>query len=185
MTLSLKSKPWPTRHLPKTRVSNWNTKLQSHELSTKEKKKENAREISLSSCPGGSRRDGEDLARDPGLRRRVQAEPDRCVGGGAEGGGCGRGESGGGVGRAQGAGSGGREARAVGVPGVPRGGEGHLRQPPLAAARRPAHRHRRPRPRRARIPWPLLQAGETVRETASWIRLVRSMDPVHQMLIRY
>jgi hypothetical protein len=24
-----------------------------------------------------------------------------------------------------------------------------------------------------------------VRETASWIRLVRSMDPVHQMLIRY
>jgi adenylate kinase len=27
--------------------------------------------------------------------------------------------------------------------------------------------------------------SKQVRETASWIRLVRSMDPVHQMLIRY
>jgi hypothetical protein len=111
--------------------------------------------------PEPSRRDGGDVSRDPQLRRRVPANPDRCFGAGAaEGGGGGGGAGEGGGARAHGAGSGGREARAVGVPRVPRGGEGHLRQPPLAAARRPAHRHRRPRPRRPGHPWPLLQQGK-------------------------
>ena len=139
----------------------------SHERATK-KKERKTREISLRPCrallvwsPEPSRRDGGDLSRDPGLRRRVPADAGRCFGGGAAEGGSGSGGGGGESGgdRAQGAGSGGREARAVGVPRVPRGGQGHLRQSPLAAARRPAHRHRRPRPRRPGHPWPLLEEG--------------------------
>jgi hypothetical protein len=55
-----------------------------------------------------------------------------------------------------------REARAVGVPGVSRRRQGHLRQPPLAAARRPPHRHRRSRPRRARLTRSRLQAGKAI-----------------------
>lgn len=94
------------------------------------------------------------------MRRRGVPAEHGVVG---EGGGGGRGAGGGGGGAARaGAGAGGgREARAVGVPGLPRGGEGHLRQPPLADAPRAPHRHRRSRPRRPRLPGPLLRAGET------------------------
>jgi hypothetical protein len=109
---------------------------------------------SLLASSSTERRYGGDLSRDPGL---VSAGPGD--GGGSVYGVRGSWVEGGGVGRWQGAGSGGREARAVGVPGVSRRRQGHLRQPPLAAARRPPHRHRRPRPRRARLTRPRLQAG--------------------------
>ena len=80
-------------------------------------------------------------------------------GGGAGADACGRGvpvRGGGGEGEAAG---GGGEERAVGVPRVPRRGQGDLCQPPLPPPRRAPHRHRGSRPRRARFLRPPICAG--------------------------